>query len=171
MAYVGILIATAIQNPSTTSATTATTMKKIKLTQRKYALIDDDDYEAISKRKWFARKTGGTYYALTDVTYMHRVILQAKKGDMIDHINGNGLDNRKSNLRFTDKSLNGHNTRAKRRRTTLGVQYKFHPDGSIKNKPFWAYFVHQRKQISIGYYKTKLGARRAYLSTLRKYGV
>ena len=83
-------------------------MKKIKLTRGKYALVDDEDFDMLNKTKWCAiqvRDIRGAWYALTTfekykTAYMHRIIMNAPKGSQIDHINRNGLDNRKSNLRF-----------------------------------------------------------------------
>jgi len=91
-------------------------MKEILLTQGKAALVDDEDYEYLSQFKWCARKErddlfyarravkGNVYYS------MHRLILNAPKGMEVDHINGNGLDNQRSNLRLCTKSQNQHNS-------------------------------------------------------------
>jgi len=98
-------------------------MAEILLDNGMKAVIDDDDYEKISSRKWYARKGGSTYYAYTIFTKykngkrcksgeaMHREILNLAHadGNVCDHINGNGLDNRKQNLRKTNASINGLN--------------------------------------------------------------
>lgn len=81
-------------------------MKQIPLTQGKVALIDDEDYKHISQRKWYAAKIGKTYYAQHSIIrdgnqttlMMHRQIMNPPSNLQCDHINGNGLDNRKSNL-------------------------------------------------------------------------
>jgi hypothetical protein len=76
-------------------------MRRIKLTKGKFAKIDDDDFERISKWKWHVNGNRG--YAVSDIrgrkTYMHRLIMRARKFQMVDHINFNTLDNRKINLR------------------------------------------------------------------------
>ncbi len=94
------------------------TMKRIPLTQGKVAIIDDADFEEFSKYKWCAMKNGNTFYAVRNYAqpiqmniWMHRVIMNAQKGQEIDHINGNGLDNRRYNLRLCTRSQNHQNQR------------------------------------------------------------
>lgn len=87
-------------------------MKKIPLTQGKFALVDDDNYERLNRRKWCAEKNCNVWYATRNEYakgkkkkfLMHREVLHLKHGDgqLTDHINGNGLDNRRSNLRICD---------------------------------------------------------------------
>lgn len=89
-------------------------MKTIELTRGQCTAVDDDDYEWVSKVKWYARKNGSTYYAcrnkMTDVGqrvfFLHNYIVSHAKGLYVDHINGDGLDNRKSNLRICTFSQN-----------------------------------------------------------------
>jgi hypothetical protein len=94
-------------------------MKEIPLTQNKIAIVDDKDFEELSKHKWCINKSKSYVYAarrvringMTKLFKMHREILKLsyKDGKIVDHINHNGLDNRKCNLRLVDKSLNGYN--------------------------------------------------------------
>lgn len=95
-------------------------MKEIPLTQGKFAIVDDDDFDTLNQYKWTAHHHHNRVnYAVRSVYYtpkpkmlsMHRVILNATPGTQIDHINGDGLDNRKSNLRFTTTRQNSHNRR------------------------------------------------------------
>lgn len=73
------------------------------------ALVDDEDYEWLNQWTWTAvsthRRNGG--YAMrianSKTTLMHRLILGAPEGAEVDHINGNGLDNRRSNLRLATR--------------------------------------------------------------------
>lgn len=83
-------------------------MKEIKLTQNKVAIIDDEDFEEISKFKWFFNEgRNGIGYAVRKVrdgkkhikVYMHSTIINTSIELHTDHINCNTLDNRKSNLR------------------------------------------------------------------------
>lgn len=71
------------------------------------AEVDDEDYSLLSKYSWRLHNRG---YAITNSgkkrLLMHRIVLKAKKGQEIDHINRNKLDNRKSNLRFCTRSEN-----------------------------------------------------------------
>ena len=92
-------------------------MKQIQLTQNKFALVDDIDFAELSKHKWCAVKIREVFYAKRSIgkrynqktIFMHRQILGAKKGQQIDHRNGNGLDNHKANLRFCTYSQNQQN--------------------------------------------------------------
>jgi hypothetical protein len=87
-------------------------MKEIPLTQEKFALVDDEDYEFLMQWKWYfegryARATNKQILPIKS-KYMHRLIMRniALNGESIDHINGDKMDNRKSNLRVCDKSKN-----------------------------------------------------------------
>lgn len=97
-------------------------MRKMKLTQNKYALVDDEDYELVSRWKWHAAKVScrsNTLYAVTRIAgktmYMHRLILNVPKGKVTDHINGDGLDNRRSNIRICSQKQNVANSKRARR--------------------------------------------------------
>lgn len=81
----------------------------------KYAIVDDVQYKKLNKFTWYLNEYG---YAcrMTNINgkrtsfRMHREIMNAKKNDLVDHINRNTLDNRISNLRFCTKSQNAINT-------------------------------------------------------------
>ena len=85
-------------------------MKEIPLTQGAVAYVDDEDYERINAKNWSINPQGAGYAVRKGVrnlgeprtVEMHREILSAPRGTIIDHINGNSLDNRKCNLRFCD---------------------------------------------------------------------
>ena len=79
---------------------------KFKLSQEKFAIVDNEDYIKLNKITWYYdyRKYGG-YAKHSDKKnntsiYMHRIILNSKNDKFVDHINGNTLDNRKINLRI-----------------------------------------------------------------------
>lgn len=90
-----------------------TKMKYIQLTQNQQALVDDEDFERLSKYKWHFNKKN---YARTNIydkdlkketsIGMHQMIMNTPKGMVTDHINGNGLDNRKENLRICTQANN-----------------------------------------------------------------
>jgi len=94
-------------------------MKEIKLTQGKVALVDDEDFELVSRHKWYAHKAFRNVYADTHIRpikrqvnlLMHILIMGKKQGFEIDHINHNGLDNRRSNLRHVTHAHNIQNCR------------------------------------------------------------
>ena len=98
--------------------------KEIELTQGKVALVNDEDYEELNKYNWLLDKKPGRslYYARRSVYVgdnkrhtirMHRQILGLEHGDyrQIDHINRNGLDNRRENLRIASQAANVHNSK------------------------------------------------------------
>ena len=97
-------------------------MREIRLTQGQVALVDDEDYEELSKYKWYANKNRHAFYAVRSsdrhITCMHRVILKAQLGQQVDHINHNGLDNRRSNIRLCTRTQNQGNQRKQIRITT-----------------------------------------------------
>lgn len=93
-------------------------MKTIQLSKGQVAMVDDSDYEYLSKTNWFAMKGEYTCYAggWTPMVkwqrkhlLMHRVIMKATRGQIVDHKDGNGLNNQKNNLRFCTASQNGQN--------------------------------------------------------------
>jgi hypothetical protein len=89
-------------------------MKKLKLTKGKEAIIDDIDFERVSQRKWSFHHTGYVVGGYPQVR-LHRFILNAKKGEYVDHINMDKLDNRRENLRLCTPAQNQYNQLPKRK--------------------------------------------------------
>jgi hypothetical protein len=103
--------------------------KLIPLSQGKHAIVDDEDYDFLVQWKWhlMGRYAGRV---ITDSTTrkqqsvaMHRIILNTPQGMHTDHINGDGLDNRRENLRICTPSENIRNQKTRKRRTG-DAQYK-----------------------------------------------
>lgn len=98
-------------------------MKHIYLTKGKISLVDDEDFEFIVQFKWRTNDVAGKYYGVREIwnggdrysEHLHRVILERKLGrklrrsEITDHKNGDGLDNRRKNLRIANHSQNGMN--------------------------------------------------------------
>jgi hypothetical protein len=84
-------------------------MKYIKLTKKERAIVDDDMFEYLNQWKWYCH---GNKYAARKIgkrgknIYMHRLILNFPENLEVDHINRNGLDNRKENLRIVTHQQN-----------------------------------------------------------------
>lgn len=96
-------------------------MKQIPLSQGKFALVDDKDYDFLMQWKWYFNRDG---YAVRKQAkketinkrknlFMHRVILKTPDGKFTDHINRNRIDNRKNNLRIVTISQNAMNQNRK----------------------------------------------------------
>ena len=84
-------------------------MIEISLSQNQVALVDDQDYDLVNQYTWYAFKCRNTYYATKNLgcvegkwsrILMHRLIMGAQPGQFVDHKNGDGLDNRRENLRI-----------------------------------------------------------------------
>ncbi len=145
--------------------------KLIPLTQGKFAIVDDEDFELISKRKWYAEKNRNMWYAKTNAKVngkpkslrMHCVILNALPKFQCDHKNGNGLDNRKSNLRVCTVALNQANQK-------YPIRGKSKYRGVAKNGNKWAAYI-SKKRIHLGSFATETKAAKAYdIAARQKYG-
>ena len=156
-------------------------MKRIPLTRGKFALVDDRDYEELSRFKWHTMfsPTNGNFYAARDgrnlardkgrYVVMHRQILGiCDRNISVDHKNHNGLDNRKSNLRVCTASQNMMNRRGAQKNSTTGWRGVY-IDKRNPIRKFYSEIRAGKKKIFLGYFKTVSEARRAYASANRKY--
>lgn len=88
-------------------------MKEIQIRNQKLvAIVDDDDFDFLSKHAWSVYSRNGYHYPVATIdgkrVYMHR-LLCGIPGRVVDHINGNTLDNRKRNLRSATVQENARN--------------------------------------------------------------
>lgn len=108
--------------------------RRIRTSSGKYALVDNEDYDWLSQYSWNSYQDGKnlkTWRAVTTkrsggiqkTLYMSRMIMKPPKGKVVDHINHNGLDNRKSNLRVCTQTVNCINRRPTKCKY-LGVSFK-----------------------------------------------
>jgi hypothetical protein len=86
-------------------------MKEIHLTTAGPPAIVDDDFEWLSQWRWSRKRAGFTAYARVGAIFMHRLVTKAPKGTDVDHINHNGLDNQRANLRVVSHAENLRNRR------------------------------------------------------------
>lgn len=142
-------------------------MKYIELTQGMRAIVDDKDFEELSKYKWYyklyAVRNGWVNGKRTTIR-MHRQIMGAKVGEEIDHKNGHRIDNRKANLRRVTRSQNMWN----RRKQVSTAQHK----GIYWNKQNKKWHVQiqvNKKQIYLGVYADEKTAAKIYRENAAKY--
>ncbi len=142
-------------------------MEKIPLTQGKFALVDDEDFARLNQQKWHINKNRNRFYAVRTVYYpqnqqsnvkMHREIMKPPEGLQIDHINHNGLDNRKCNLRICTGSQNNWNGRLHKNNTSgfKGVSWK------KQSKKWVAQIRKHNHDTHLGYYFCIIKAAKAY---------
>lgn len=146
-------------------------MKRIPLNHGEfYALVDDEDYKYLSRWTWQASSRRGRFVAYAERTdwnngkqrriKMHREIMKALPGVQIDHINGNGLDNRKSNLRLCTHSQNQGNRGPNRKSKTGFKGVRLH---TYKDTKFWTVeFQFNKEKIYLGTFSTPRDAATAY---------
>lgn len=131
---------------------------RVKITDKDYVLIDDEDLHLISGIKWYVSSEGYACNKSKKIVYMHRLIMNASKGQFVDHKNCNRLDNRRENLRIATKKQNqAYKPSAHKNKTS---QYK----GVYKsNTGKWtAQCVVNNKNKNLGIFKTEKDAAEAY---------
>jgi len=136
-------------------------VRYIPLTQGKFGIVDAADYERLSRYKWHLCRQGGNLYAHRKASHrttpMHRFLLNPPKGMVVDHINGNGLDNRRSNLRICTQRQNTHNSRP----SGLASSYKGVAGDKSRNRWIAAIFDGAH-HIHLGRFDDEAEAARAY---------
>jgi len=143
-------------------------VKTIPLSRGKVALVDDADFEWLSQWKWSVCNDDG--YAVRNTRVdgkqvnirMHRLLLGAGPGQMVDHANGDTLDNRRANLRLCTMTESNRNRRSRPGRglTHRGV--------TLRQGKYYARIAVARRQQWLGPFDTEEAAASAYDAKARE---
>lgn len=143
-------------------------MKQILLTQGQVALVDDEDYEYLNQRKWFAKKDRNNFYVARQVhvsvgkqkmVFMHRVILNIEDIKIeVDHFDSNGLNNQRCNLRTATRSQNCANRVSFKNSTS-----KYKGVGWVKRQNKWHAKIRKNGQVKhLGFFDNENEAAMVY---------
>ena len=134
----------------------------IPLTQGRFAIVDAADYERLAKYKWCAYRNNNSFYACRGFHFkkvcMHRQILHAPSGMLVDHIDRNGLNNRKSNLRVCTAAQNCCNRGPNRNGSSKYKGVYWHK----RNKKWLVGISAPQKRLFLGSFVDQLEAAIAY---------
>jgi|SRR6185436_5069509 len=148
-------------------------MKKILLTKGKVAIIDDADYASVSQFKWHAIEKRGRFYAgrcpprsirKAKTQYLHQFLLPGCK--QVDHRDGDGLNNRRDNLRAADNLTNHRGFQRKAAGKTSQYRGVYWEPARQK---WQAQTKILGKSLPLGRFDSEIEAARAYDAAARKY--
>lgn len=155
-------------HPSRAAKAHSSAPRLIPLTRGKFAVVDAQDYPEISKFIWCADEGRRTYYATRrqngKIIKMHRQLIKAPEGLVVDHIDHDGCNNRRSNLRLATLTENSQNKRGWAKTTSRykGVYWR-------KNRKKWAAaIVANKERHHLGCFKNEVEAAKAYDEAAKK---
>jgi hypothetical protein len=150
--------------------------RRIPLTQGKFAFVDPEDYDRLARHKWHLAKSPTSFYAarwqrhpgtnIRKKIWMHHVIIRIPAGMVCDHINHNGLDNRKANLR--PASISQNLCHRKKRKSETRSKYKG-LEWDKRQKKWKVGIQHNGRKKYLGSFPTETAAARAYDAAAKKY--
>lgn len=153
--------------------------KEIPLANGGYALVSAEDYNRVQGYPWYEHRSGNKLahrYVAANVygdgvhhLKMHRLIMDPATGMDVDHINGDGLDNRRSNLRVVTRSQNLQNSRPRKgtRSRFKGVDWVRY---GVAGQTRWrARITVNRRSIHLGHFQDEQAAADAYDAAAREY--
>lgn len=142
----------------------------------KYAKVDPVDYERLNGYEWYLNRGRKTFRTLRhipggkgkkeSIIYMHQEILKVPKGMVVDHINQDGMDNRRMNLRAATQAQNARN-RKKSLKSGSSIYKGVTWDKA--NRKWLARIGFDYKAIFLGHFKNEIDAAKAYDEAAKKY--
>lgn len=150
-------------------------MKEIKLSQGRVALVDDEDYERLLPYGWYYNERYAKATINYKKVYMHKFLIHPPDGYLVDHKDGNTLNNQKSNLRICNQSQNCQNRSTRVNKTSLykGVslltQKKKYKSKIYIWQTWHAHIMTNGTAIKLGSFKNERDAAMAYNEAALKY--